>query len=105
MIATHDENCTPWFFLWGTWLVNRDPVTAPKNADCFHKSGMPTFRSVGDASLINTAALIVTNGGVEPPRGEAERSARTTCYTPMVANPSLACHQARLSRAARQARQ
>src|SRR5918994_5476465 len=23
------------------------------------------------------------NGGVEPPRGEAERSARTTCYTPV----------------------
>src|SRR5438477_6270704 len=37
------------------------------------------------------------NGGVEPPRGEAERSARTTCYTPMVANPSLACYQARLA--------
>ena len=47
----------------------------------------------------------LVNGGVEPPRGEAERSARTTCYTPMVANPSLACYQARLSRAARQARQ
>src|SRR3712207_157741 len=23
------------------------------------------------------------NGGIEPPRGEAERSARTTCYTPV----------------------
>src|SRR6266545_8172178 len=43
-------------------------------------------------------ALIVIDGGVEPPRGEAERSARTTCCTPRVANPSLACYQARLSR-------
>jgi len=24
-----------------------------------------------------------SNGGVEPPRGEAERSARTACYTPV----------------------
>src|SRR5207247_9030052 len=97
------------------WIVSREEEGLPAiclihncirhtaSFNC-HFSEMPTIRSVGDASLINTAALIVTNGGVEPPRGEAERSARTTCYTPMVANPSLACHQARLSRAARQAR-
>src|SRR4029453_14468238 len=54
---------------------------------------------------IDPAALIVIDGGGEPPRGEAERSARTTCCAPRVANPSLACYQARLSRAARQARQ
>ena len=53
----------------------------------------------------NPAALIGIDGGVEPPRGDAERSARTTCCTPRLANPSLACYQARLSRAARQARQ
>src|SRR5438132_14121668 len=34
-------------------------------------------------------------GGVKPPRGETERSARTICYTPMVTNPiSLATRHA-----------
>jgi hypothetical protein len=43
------------------------------------------------------SALIVTNGGVEPPRRETERSARTACHTPMVASPTLDCYPVALA--------
>jgi hypothetical protein len=40
-----------------------------------------------EVKSLNTSASIVTNGGVEPPRDEAARSARTTYCRPMVAQP------------------